>query len=153
MPRRRTKVGGVADDMAAFASTAPKRTNPTGLARQLRETKTMMKTNEWSGAKASHLVAMYVILHKMVYGVEPEIKGDELKQAKMTAGSFLKTKCSGDFIEAVGYMKWVWARERDRETWRREQHIDGKVLGWRLILKHSGIWTEYRVGQERRKHG
>ena len=82
-----------------------------------------------------------------------ELKGDELKQAKMSAGLFLKQRCNGNFETAVAYMKWVWKRERGREEWRRKEHIDGKVLGWRLILKVPSMWTEYRIGQERRKHG
>ena len=138
--------------MAAFAAGAGTK-RPTGLARQLTETHTMMKSDDWSKAKASHLVALYSILHEMVYGVAPELKGDELKLAKLSAGTFLKSRCSGNFVKAVEYMKWVWKRERGREEWRREKHIDGKVLGWRLILKHPAFWTEYRVGKEGRKHG
>jgi hypothetical protein len=141
-----------ADAMAALVSTSGTK-KPTGLARQIRETKVMMDTDDWGCAKASHLVALYVILHEMIYGVEPELKGDELKQSKMAAGTFLKSRCNGNFETAVAYMKWVWKRERGREEWRRNEHIDGKVLGWRLILMVPSMWTEYRIGQERRKHG
>lgn len=139
--------------MAAFVSGAGTKRNATGLAKQITETHAMMKSDDWSQAKASHLVALYVILHEKIYGVAPELKGDELKQAKLVAGQFLKTRCKGKFEKAVEYMKWVWKRERGREDWRRNNHIDGKVLGWRLILKVDSMWTEYRVGQERRKHG
>lgn len=159
MPRirlhsRKVNHTGAADAMAAFVSgSGTKAKRSTGLARQLRETREMMESDDWTIAKASHLVALYSILHDTVYGVEPELKGDELKRAKMSAGLFLKSKCKGDFKTAVAYMKWVWRRERGHEDWRRNNHIDGKVLGWRLILMFPGMWTEYRVGQERRKHG
>lgn len=142
-----------AEHMAALVSTVPAKTNSTGLARQLRETRVMMKSDDWANAKASHLVALYSILHEMVYGVAPELKGDDLKLAKYAAGSFLKTKCGGKFPKALEFMRWVWTRERGREEWRRNNQIDGKVIGWRLILNHPAMWTEYRVGQERRKHG
>ena len=158
MPRvrkpRPERASSGADSLAAFASSAPKKSPPaTGLARQLRETKVMMDTGNWKGAKASHLVAMYSILHELVYEVAPDIRGDELKQAKYAAGSFLKGKCDGEFIRAVDFMRWVWSREREREQWRRDNCFDGKVLGWRLILRHPSMFTEYRIGQERRKHG
>ncbi len=146
-----------ADAMAALVS-GPKRSS-TGLAKQVREVKLMMENegqpgaSVWAKAKASHLIALYYILHEMVYGVPPDLKGDELKQSKLASGQFLKSKCKGDFEMAVGYMRWIWKRERSREVWRRDNHIDGKVLGWRLIIRHPAMFTEYKVSIERRKHG
>lgn len=142
-----------ASAMAAFVGTSRGRSGSTGLVRYVREVKAMMESEQWTKGKASHLVALYYVLHEMVYGVAPELKGEELKEAKLAAGSFLHSKCADDFEAAVEFMRWVWARERSREQWRRDNKIDGKVLGWRLILRHSSMYTEYRVAMERRKHG
>ncbi len=159
MPRVRTrtlekrKASSVEDDFAALADKPTQKRSATGLARQIRETKEMMKSDDWSKAKASHLVALYSVLHEMVYGVAPELKGDDLKQAKMAAGLFLKTKCGGSVPKAVEFLKWVWKKEKGTEKWRRENQVDGKVMGWPLMFRYPSLWTSYKVGQERRRHG
>ena len=57
----------VADAMADFvASAGTKDKKATGIARQIRETNAMMQSDDWSSAKATHLVALYVILHEIV---------------------------------------------------------------------------------------
>lgn len=122
-------------------------------AKTIDETKAMMKSDDWSTARPGHLIALYTILHEMVYDIAPELKTDELIQAKQCAGTFLKSKCGGDFTKAVAFMKWVWAKERKTEKWRRENKVDGKIIGWRLILRYPTMWTNYKIGQERRNHG
>lgn len=160
MPRIRTTVleQQAADEVTAsmldLVSTVKTRSRPrVGLVKLTNQTKSMMDGDDWSKAQPMHLVGLYIILHKMVYGVAPTLDAQELAFAKVAAREFMRTKCKGKFDIGLEFMRWVWSRERNREQYRRDKHIDGKVLGWRSILKYPEFWTEYRVGQERRNHG
>ena len=83
--------------------------------RALVEVDAMLKTGDWSGAGARHLVALYDRFHTRCYGVEPaELGPSERFNASMLAGGMLKREFGGEIVEAVEFMIWAWEREVGR---------------------------------------
>lgn len=110
------------------------------------EVEEMIESDDWSGATARHLVALYDVMHTEVYGVEPsELGPAERYNAAMMAGNLTKREFSGDFTQAVEFMRWAWAREADNEKWRRENgRTNARRIGARLMFGGS-LLTDYRV--------
>lgn len=110
------------------------------------EVEAMIESDDWSGATARHLVALYDVMHTEVYGVEcAELGPAERYNATMMAANLTKREFSGDYTKAVEFMRWAWAREADSEKWRRENgRTHARRIGARLMFGGS-LLTDYRV--------
>lgn len=109
------------------------------------EAEEMVRTREWSGATARHLVALYDLMHEKVYGVEAlELGPSERHKAALIAGNMIKRYFNGDVEACVEFLRWVWTREMGREKWRRENQQSGQRIGIRLMFSGSLV-TDYRV--------
>lgn len=149
-----------ADDTAAWAKTsgakrpgAPPKTSRVSIARAVDESAMMRTTRDWSGAKPSHLVALYAWCHERTYGVAAEVLADgkAFAQATLACARMLKEDFGGDVVLMVGgYVQWSWRRERGREEWRRANAQPGGRIGWRLqFTPGGGLVTDWRVARAR----
>lgn len=119
--------------------------------RTIAETRERMKSGEWEGATARHLVALYAVLHAKVYGIEAaELGPQERYTATLRAGHVLKHDFSEDIDEAVSFFRWVWQREAGREKWRRENKRSGQRIGIRLMFSGQFL-TDYRLDKARKR--
>lgn len=118
--------------------------------KSMRETEGMVASGEWDDCGARHLVALYAILHRKIYGIESEMTSTDRYQATMLAGNFAKRHFGGEHVEVAEYMRWIWNREAGREKWRRENSREGGHLGVRLVFS-AGCVTEYRLAMARKK--
>lgn len=122
--------------------------------RALAEVDEMLRSGEWEGAGARHMVALYDRMHERCYGIEPaELGPTERFQAGLLAGNMLKSEFRGDVVEMVEFVLWAWERELGRERWRRENGKDGGRLGARLMFRSGSgafLLTDYRVHLARR---
>lgn len=107
----------------------------------------MRKEERWDVAEPRHLVALYAWCHEQVYGVAPaELVGYAWAGAVSAALALVRNEFRGDVPSAVDFLRWVWARERERESWRRRNRPDGggSRIGWRLQFGRAML-TDYRI--------
>lgn len=115
------------------------------------EVEAMMKSGEWEGTSARHLVALYALMHERVYGVAAaELGPKERYTSCLRAGTLVKREFGGDYVEAVEFMRWAWTREKSREKWRRENGKDGGRIGPGLMFG-GALLTDYRLAMARRR--
>lgn len=111
----------------------------------------MIKSGEWEGVAARHLVALYALMHERVYGVAAsELGPQERYTTCLRAGALVKREFGGDFIEAVEFMRWAWTREKKTEAWRRENNRPGRRIGPHLMFG-GALLTDYRLDMARRR--
>lgn len=140
-------------DLVGGPRTKPKRRRASSKKwrKQVRE---MMETEDWDDAKPQHFVALFVILFTWCYEVEPaDMQGQELLAARSSARRLLEKEFAGDPYATLAYMKWTWKREKEREEWRRNKGVHGRILKWRDVFMTGKALTEYRIDVARRQHG
>lgn len=118
------------------------------------EVRSMIDSDRWDGVGATHLVALYGIMHAEVYGVECiELGPQERYNATMMAANMVKRIFDGSYIEAVNFMRWAWEREANTEKWRRENgRTAARRIGARLMFSGSMV-TDYLLEKRRRSVG
>lgn len=107
----------------------------------------------WSVVDERHLVALYSIFHREVYGELPgELAGD-WQGACAAAKKILREEFEGEPVRVVEYLRWAFAAERknfarrsSESTWR---------LNWRWAFVKRDLLTDYRIAINRalKKHG
>lgn len=113
--------------------------------RSLVEVDEMIRSGDWSGATAAHLVALYERMHEKCYGVAPaELGPTGCYDARNLAAGMMRREFSNDPTEMVQYMRWAWEREMEREEWRRKNGRDGGRVGVRLMFG-GALLTDYRL--------
>lgn len=118
--------------------------------RALAEVDEMLRSGDWEGATAKHLVALYDRMHERCYGFEPEELGpSERFSAALLAGNMLRHRFDGDVTNMVNFMLWAWERELGTEKWRRENKVAGRRIGVRLMFS-GNLLSDYRVDLARR---
>lgn len=122
----------------------------------VQETLDIAKAKEWDRLRPAHFVEMYVLGHKVVYGVEPaELTGtgkgqtNARKGAASAAERMLRQEFGGRQVDMVRFLDWVWKREKDKEKWRRENQREGARLTWQFLLAGRAVLTDYRAAQLR----
>ena len=115
------------------------------------EVEEMMRSGEWAGVGARHLVALYAVMHERVYGVEAiELGPTERYNASMMAAGLVKRAFAGSYVDAVAYMRWAWEREEGRLDWLRSKNRElGRRIGTKLMFGGSLV-TDYRVASKTR---
>jgi hypothetical protein len=119
------------------------------LASAIADVLVMMQTKAWQRASARHFVALFAWLHGEVYGVHPEELHDP--KAYMASVACAKRMLGIDFGDEadrmVGFVRWVWARERTIEKKRRDAGNDarGRRITWQLQFAARNLLIDYRV--------
>lgn len=145
-------------DLGSWADSAPppakkRRASPRGgrqlLERSLEEVRARVAAGQsWEGAEPRHLVALYAVLHRKVYGTAPlELDGKIVLGAVSAARRMVEEAFGGSVTEAVEYLRWTWARENRR--WRRSEG-DARRIGWRLQFVSRSLITDYRAARAQR---
>lgn len=137
-----------------FAAKAPKKTKGlrsagrSDVAQAMGEADAMRRENDWGAARARHFVALYALLHRHVYGVEPgELTGRTWTAACLAASRLHGREFGGDGAKLVSFMAWAWKREKRAAARGGE---DRRRLGWRLQFS-STLVTDWRVEMARSK--
>lgn len=98
---------------------------------RVKEANEMRQSGEWERATAQHFVALYAILHKLVYEIEPLELNDTVRtKAVIMASQCLKKHFNGDSSQMAMFMDYVWTKEKSREKWRRDNQREGGRIGW-----------------------
>lgn len=113
------------------------------------ETEEMMRTTEWDGCRASHLVALHDVMHERTYGVPSGMTGTERQTSAKMIGSLVKRAFDGEPSNAVMYFRWLWMREVSTERWRRANNRSGKRLTLGYACSSAAV-TDWRVDEQRR---
>ena len=118
--------------------------------RALATVREMAAKEDYAGARALHFVALHSILFEAVYGFESaELTPATRMAACGMASCLLKQVFGEDPSKFAAYLRWVWGREEEREKWRREKKVGGKMIGWRLVFGRS-LLDEYALDVRRR---
>lgn len=124
-------------------------------AREAHERLAAWKTdpNAWAGAKADHLLGLYVILHMHVYGVEPSdlLEGKTLMGATSCVRSLLRTEFLEDSRLLAEFIRWTWEQEKLTEKRFRERNeVRSFRMGWRVQFQSRSHLTSFRVALARK---
>lgn len=117
--------------------------------RALYEVRTMMATHEWATFTARHVVALFDVMYHKAYGIEPVLTAVERHRFTMQASQFAKREFAGDYDALLDFYQWLWAREMEREKWRRENGREGGSLSmWAMVS--SQTLNDYRLALNRK---
>lgn len=119
------------------------------LQRAMQEAQRRTGEGDWSDLRPQTFVQLWAWCHQQVYGVLPSISAAEWEIACKRVGQFVKLELDGRAEVMLDYMRWLWAREKDAEEWRRRNKRDGGVLGWQRVCS-TKLLTEYRISLSRR---
>ena len=105
------------------------------------------REHQWKEAEAKHMVAFYRMAHASVYGVVPQEleDGQTYLTALSAAKRMLKAEFGGNPQKMAEFIRWVWARERKSEKWRRSNGRETRRVGWRLQFVTRHLMTDYRT--------
>ena len=109
-----------------------------------------IETDDWDDQAPALLVGLFCWAHAHVYGVDgiPELRRYFLT-AVQSARRLQAQEFGDSFDETRDYVRWVLAREADREQWRRQNTGYGKRLTWRNVFVDRGLVTEMRIDAAR----
>lgn len=96
------------------------------------------------------LVGLYAHLHEEVYGVAPDDLARDWAPAVAAARRMVEGQFEGQAYRMVGFLRWTWSREKNRERRRVENGSDASRIGWRLQFQSLSLLTDYRVAVARR---
>lgn len=103
----------------------------------------------WEEAQVEHLVALFAVFHRDVYGALPgEIAGDWVAVCS-AAKKMLIDELDGLPVRMVEYLQWAFAREKKKERRKNGSSESTWRLGWRWTFMKRDILTDYRVSQQR----
>lgn len=115
---------------------------PAEFAKVVAETKRMGEVGDFAGMKPKHLLALYYVMHGVVYKVSPDEVLKQYQNALLTIGRFVKAEFDGDVARVVEFIRWTWKREKKREA-RRKDDPDPFRIGWKYQFGYS-LLTDYR---------
>jgi hypothetical protein len=92
----------------------------------------MRLADNYAGAGALHLVALWAWCHEQTYGVAPAMTAQDWKLAMFAADALVKREFEGKAEAAVPLLRWTWGEERRSTKWRRNNGRVINPLGWRL---------------------
>lgn len=117
--------------------------------RAIAEVGTMMVTHEWDTFSARHVVALFDVMYKKTYGIEPSTTAVERHRFTMQAAQFVNREFGGNYDAALDFYQWLWAREVGREKWRRENgRAGGSLSMWSMVSTQH--LNDYRLALNRK---
>jgi hypothetical protein len=109
--------------------------------------------DDWTELKPTVFVALAAWMHSEVYGVDVEAElRPQWKAALGAVGRMLREEFDGNAEAMLAFVKWTWAREMEREEWRRKNGAPGARLTWRRVYAQRGVLSDWRV-ELARKNG
>lgn len=111
-----------------------------------------VEAKAWVGKDESHLVALYYLLHKHVYGVEAEDCIESWQLAQRSAKSLVEKDFNGSLPAAVKYVTWAFGRQKERDSRQVDKVNSFSRLSWRTMFTAYWLLTDYRVFAKR-AHG
>jgi hypothetical protein len=149
--------GAVEASARAKASRKRRYGTPAAQRRQLEKAVAEADANrvsgDWSAAKPAHLVGLYALAHRRIYGVEPlELEADFLG-AVSAAKKLVADAFEGDVVRALDFVGWVWVGEEKRERERRskdEKKNDYRIT-WRSQFVSRSHLTNYQIAVARER--
>lgn len=146
--------GDIEKEVNSVLGFKPARTHrgasPAAIEKVVEEVDRMRKENDWSGARAAHLVALYAWCHEKVYAVAPaELAGLTWMAACSAAAKLVRDEFKDSVEDAIEYIRWTWRREAGREKWRNENNAPGGRIGWRLQFQTRLLLTDYKIDMAR----
>lgn len=116
---------------------------PAAIAATMGEAALMKAADDFSEAEPRHVVALYALLHRAVYGVEPaELRAAEWTLAVMAVRRLVDREFDGSVPKLVELLRWTWRREIRAHA--RANGSERRRIGWRLQFSPSLV-TDYRV--------
>lgn len=108
----------------------------------------MMTEGDWEKAGPLHFVALYAVLHKRIYGIEPaELNVSKERQYAMyAAGRMYSNEFNTDASAMVQFMKWCWVKEQSSLKWRRAnpERDNGFRIGWKYQF-NGKLLSDWRM--------
>src|SRR5574338_176134 len=133
-----------ADELtASVESFRPRRARPKSRTTIADEVIEMATRQNWANAGAQHVVALAGEFHRRVYGVEAEELRTRARQIFVRSADSMIKQNGVEWV--VEFVKWVWKREQERETWRRDNHKQGSRVSIAMVFGSSNLRTEYRI--------
>lgn len=120
----------------------PKTLPKAALERLLNDTNQLKDAGGWADMTPKHFVGLYVLLHRKVYGVDPEEVREAYTPAVRAATRVLNQEFKGSRANMVSFMRWVWNREQKRLPHRDAENTFR--IGWRLQFGRQ-LLSDYRV--------
>jgi len=111
-----------------------------------------LNTGDWTDAKASTFVGLYVLCHEMIYGFVPfELKKNAtfLKACKY-AKDIWHQHFKDDNQLMVKFIKWSWEREKSLKEYGEKQNYTKPPLNFYKQFDGKMI-TEFLVDQSRKR--
>lgn len=119
-------------------------------ARAMDSARARVDRDAWGGVTDSEVVALFALIHEDVYGVaEAELESGKVwSQATLAVWRFRTEQFGGDGAAVVDYLRWLGAREKGREAWRRDNGKSGARVSWRAAFSRA-LLTDYRIDRAR----
>lgn len=130
--KKRTSLSGISDrDMATASEQAAK----------------MRESEDWTGARGLHFVALHDELHTAIYGVgAPDLDdGRKRRLATIAADRLIRDTFKGDAYSFSVYFVWAWARAERREVFCRAQKKTSSALTWRRVFTATHDFGDWRM--------
>lgn len=113
---------------------------------------TSAEFEDWPQKTPAMLVALFCWAHEAIYEVSCVSEVASVFNGAVSAATKLvKDEFDGSLEHAAEYLRWVWARERSREAWRRKNTGFGRVLSWRHVFHQRELIKEMRLDAARTK--
>jgi hypothetical protein len=116
----------------------------------------MRHTDDWSQARASHMLGLYEWMHEQVYGVLPaELTGkgkpvaDERMKAIGAIVRMLANEFDGSITGMVDYIRWISRRELRTEKWAKESNVQRGRLSWYKVFGLRSLYSDFLVDRKR----
>jgi hypothetical protein len=110
-----------------------------------------MGEGQWELATPRHFVALFSLLHELVYKVpDGSMNGPGRLKATFMAGRMLEKEFSGEPVRMAEFVWWIWKREEGHEKFRRERgHGFTRITAYKQFS--GALLTDYRIALTRQK--
>jgi len=147
--RRRAAASSVDEFAGADKKRGRRSVSRTDVRRMVGEARKMAQDLDHVKVTPSLIVALYYLCHQEVYGAEPvELVGESWRDACLAVGRLIKQEFDGEARAVVEFVRWVWRRERWRESRRHEGERKWRVT-WRQQFVRRDLLSDYRTEQSR----
>lgn len=142
-------------DLVAWAQPEKKRRKRSFAPRRKRsveEARQRIADENFEGASARVLLALYRLFYVRVYGQEPIALDPpkESQKAVYVISGLSKRYFEGSSQAVADFMFWAWMKEEEYEQWRRKHGREGSQLTWMRLFSAPKV-AEYRLTLERKK--
>jgi hypothetical protein len=108
----------------------------------------------WANARGSHFVALHAWCYERVYKTTLSMSGVDRVNAGYMAGRMLRIDFNDDGAAMMGYLRWAWNEEEQREWAARTdagRHA-AAPLSWYLLFASRDRLNRFRHASREREH-